>query len=186
MNRLGYLVLALILLFVGRAWGEGATETVTVTRVDSVVPAEYERRVEALTLERDGIRARLEAIEARPPRIITRTDTLTIPPDTVIRFVAVDSRGSLSLDLLTARDSLYAPELHEGIDISDCDEGYTIEAGEVTCDRAALGHLYVGPIASRRPSLALWWQPSFRSPWEAGVSYSGAWDVWVRRGVRLF
>lgn len=185
MKPLSVVVLALVVFFVARATAAPGEPTI-VTRVDTVTPPEYTETVERLHLENDGLRARIEGLRNVEPTVIVRTDTLVSPPDTVIRFVAVDSRGSLSVDFLTSRDTLYAPELHRGIDVSACDEGWTIQSGEVICDRAQLGHLYVGPWLSRDPSLALWWEPSFRSPWEAFVRFGGTWDFGVRRGVRIF
>ena len=185
MNRLGYVVAALVLLFFGKAWGE-RREPEVVTRVDSVTPARYAETLAGMRLENDGLRARLRGIESRPPRVIVRTDTVVAPPDTVYRFVNVDSRGSLSVEVLHRADSVYVPELHTGSDISDCDDGWQIRDGEVLCDKARLGHLYVGPWLSTHPALAVWWTPSYRSPWEASISYSGKWEIGVRRGLRLW
>lgn len=185
LKHLPALVLALLVLFVGKAWGERATPEV-VTRIDTVAPAEYERTVEGLRIQNEGLRARLEGVESRAPEVIVRTDTLVLPPDTVLRFVSVDSDANLTVEILTARDSLYAPELHTRIDVSRCDDGWQIQSGQVVCDEAQLGHLYVGPWLSRTPSVAIWWVPSFRSPWEASVSFSGSWDFGLRRGVRIW
>lgn len=189
-------VLVALAVFVGKAWGGAGRTVEVVTRVDTVAPADYQDQLRAFYLERDGLRARLEGIESRAPEMIVITDTVITPPDTVLSFINVDSRGDLTLEVLTVTESgglvpdstpfRYRPALYTGIDISDCDEGWQIRAGAVTCDRARLGHLWVGPELARSPGVAAWWRPSYRSQWEAGVSWSGSWDFSLRRGVRVW
>lgn len=186
MKYFGWAVALAFVFFVGRAVGESG-DPVVVTEVDTVTVERYGALVEELRLERDGLRARLEGIEARPPRVITRVDTLVPAPDTVVRFLSVDPRGRLSVEFLTARDSLYAPELQRGIDVSDCDEGYTVQDGTVLCDRARFGHLYLGPRVSLDPALFARWVPSYRSPWEFGVvRYRDRWGFYGQRSVQIF
>lgn len=181
----------------GREWPSGGGGSPVEIPVDV---AAYEARLEALTIDRDGWRARFEGVVSVMPDTVYRVDTLVLPPDTVLRFVSVDSRGRLSVELLTtpsnfAQDSASAPdlpggmqpELRTGYDVSECDEGFSLEGGTVACDRSRLGHLYVGVEASRHPSLTAWWVPSYRSPWSAGISFDGErWDGYVRRGLRLW
>lgn len=171
----------------------GAGEPDVVTRVDTILPAAYAATLRGLRMDNDGLRARLEGVEDREPEVIVRTVERVLPPDTVYRFVNVDSRGRLGIELLTRPDvpdslgnELRAPALYTGIDISDCDDGWQVRDGEVLCDSSQLGHLYVGPWLSRRPSVAVWWTPSYRSPWEASVGFSGSWDFGLRRGVRAW
>ena len=174
--------------------GEGRPVTVPVEQ------AAYEARVEALTIDRDGWRARFEGVTTLMPDTVYVVDTLVQAPDTILRFVSVDSRGRLGIELLT-RPALptdvgntvpdyerWQPELHAGIDISACDEGWSVEGGVVACDRPRFGHASLAAVASRSPSIALLWTPSWRSPWEAGISFDGQrWDFRVRRAaIRLW
>lgn len=148
-----------------------------------VVPQEYRARLAELVVERDGLRARLRGLEQRTPATVYLTDSVLVT-DTVL--VVVNERGRLTYQLATGFDHPAPAELRTGIDVSGCDDGFQIRDQEVICDRPRLGHLYVGPVLSRSPALAAWWQPSYRSPWLAEISYDGAWNVGVRRGVRLW
>lgn len=187
LSKLPHVVVAALILFAGKAWGEAGEPTV-VTEVDTVTTERYAGLVDELRLENNGLRARIEGIETRPPEVITRTDTLYLPA--VAHGTVRIEDGSLAVEVMVLEaDSLrpaYRPELHQGIDVSDCDEGYSIQDGEVICDRAQLGHLYVGPWLSLKPALAVWWEPSYRSPWEAFVRYSDEWDFGIRRGIQLW
>lgn len=194
------LVLVALAVFVGRAWGGAGKSGDVITRVDTVAPADYQDQLRAFYMERDGLRARLEGIESRAPEVIVITDTVVTAPDTVYSFVNVDSRGELSIEVLTRADDAtevgsmlpdstpirYRPSLYTGIDISDCDDGFQLRAGEVLCNRSRLGHAWVGPELSRSPSVSLWWKPNYRSPWEAGVSFSGSWNFSIRRGIQVW
>lgn len=157
-----------------------------VTRVDTVRPVEYRRTLESLQIENDGLRARLEGVERREPERIMITDTVVLVPDTVYRFVSVDSRGRLAVELLMGEGELRVPELHTGTDISDCDEGWQIQGGETVCDRARMGHLFVTPRLARSPMIAVEWIPSHRSPWQAGIGFDGRWQGWVGRRVQIW
>jgi hypothetical protein len=183
-------ILLALAAFLGYGWGRSPSGDDGPPVMLEVERAAYEARLESLRIDRDGWRARLEGVRTVSPDTVVRTDTLVMPPDTVIRFVSVDSRGRLGVELLTTvSDStqLRAPELHTGFDISRCDEGWTVEAGVVTCNPARLGHLWLGVEASRHPSLLAWWTPSYRSPWQVSVSYDGSrFDFGIRRGLRLF
>ena len=178
------LLVAALAFFAGR---DSVPPPEIVTRVDTVRPIEYRRTLESLQIENAGLKARLEGVERRvPERIIVVRDTVLVP-DTVIRFVSVDSRGRLAVELLTGNGELRVPELHIGTDISNCDEGWQIQDGETVCDRARLGHLYVVPRLAREPMLGLAWTPGYRSAWQAGVGYSGRrWEGWVERRVPLW
>ena len=184
------LAIGAALAVLGWSIGRSAVPRVVVTEVDTVPPAEMVRQLEDLRLEREGWRAALEAIEARGPETITRTDTLILPPDTVYRFVRVDGAGRLSVAVLGRVGPLYAPEIHRGIDVADCDDGYALQDGAVVCDRARFGHLTVGPgveIAGELlPYVGAWWEPSYRSGWSVFVGYGKGWRLEVRKGVRIF
>jgi hypothetical protein len=192
------IVIALLLLSVGVAWGQsgnGPMQVITVT--DTLAGQEYALRLQRERLRTTGLRARLEGIESRPPTTIFVTDTLTTIPDTVLVFVNVRD-GVVTAEFLVATDELptngttptdelLRPELHTGSDISDCDEGFEVSANGVQCDRARLGHLYAYAEASRTPSLGVYWEPSFRSPWTLSAGHTGSeWVFTLRRGWRLF
>lgn len=184
-------IVAVMLLALGWAFGSKDREPQVVTVRDTVAYRIYAHRLDQARIETEGLRARLEDVEARPPRVVTHTDTLVMPPDTVIRFVGVDSRGSLSIDMLiSVPDSNKverAPEYHAGIDISDCDDGYAIQDGTVVCDRARLGHLYLGINVGSETWGGAWWEPSYRSPWNAYAGHTGTeWVFGLRRGWRVF
>lgn len=192
MTKWAVLVLALVALFAGKAWGEAGEPTEVVkTVVRTVAPAEYTELLSELGVaDASGIRARLEGVRTVQPEVIVRTDTLIQAPDTVLRFFTIDSRGRLHLEVLHQHaDSidLYTPEIQSTEPLGDCDDGLSFQDGEIRCDPARLGHLYVGPHLSRDPALSAWWTPSYRSPWEASVSYDGdRFDFGLRRGVRIF
>lgn len=184
-------VVALILLFAGYATGQsryGPTQIVTVR--DTLASQLYAREVQRHRIAVEGWRARLEAVESRPPERIVITDTVIPAPDTVFSFVSVrDGRVTSEALIRIGADSLdlRMPELNVGSDISDCDEGFEVSANGVVCDRAALGHLWVGPVLSMEPMLSAWWRPSYRSPWEVSVGFTGTeWQFGLRRGWKLF
>lgn len=196
LSALPYLVVAAVVFFVGKAFG-GESEPVVVTRVDTVTTERYASLVDELRLERDGLRARIEGLEARPPRVVTRTDTLYLPA--VAHGVVRVEDGSLTVEVMVLEvDSLrpaYRPELRQEIDVSDCDEGYSIQDGEVVCDPAQLGHLYLTADAGLHDALAgLEWEPSYRSLWEISVGRAFAydrdegdrWKLRIRRRVELW
>lgn len=193
MRHAPWLVVAVVLVFVGKAWGSSQVDTVVRTQVDTVESGEYRAIAESYRIESEGLRARLEAVENRPPERIIRTDTVIQPPDTVLRFVTVNSRGRLAFELLLRRDSLYAPEIHAGVDVSDCDEGYAVQDGQVVCDQARGGHLYaVVGAGVRYANSGIEWEPSYRSLWtfRAGYlfPYEGRprWTVQASRRVQLW
>jgi hypothetical protein len=194
-----WLILAILVLFAGKAWGDWSdrspTRDVVQTVVRTVAPQEYRDILEHYELREGGLRGFIEGIESRPPRIITKTDTLVLPAVAQGR-ARVDRSGQLTLEVLRlAPDTAaYVPELHEDIDVSDCDEGFAINAGEVLCDRARLGHLYVVPASTLHyASATLLWKRSYRSGWwfRAGphFPYDGTpWrvDIEVARALRIF
>jgi len=173
-------------------------------RTDTVSAARYQRMVLNLQRERDGLRARLEAVESRGPRIITRTDTVVQPPDTVfLPIISASARGKLTLPALIA-DTLdgYRPEIWQGFDVSDCDDGWSVQNGVLVCDRPRLGHLswglqvgfgmdFLSRTAVADPVIAelgLWWQPTYRSTWDVGTSLGtdGRARLTVRKAWRLW
>ena len=183
-------IVGVILLALGWAFGSKDTPPQIVTVRDTVALKVYAQRLERARIETEGLRARLEDVQSRPPRTITHTDTLVLPPDTVFRFVTVDSRGSLSVDMLIQSGTnkvARAPELHAGMDVSDCDDGWAIQSGTVVCDRARLGHLYLGLNTGTEIWAGAWWEPSYRSPWNVYVGHTGSeWVAGLRRGWRIF
>ena len=179
-------VVLLVAIAIGYT-GRGSVYTVqTQTVYDTLAAQDARNRVIRERLRSDGWRARFESIEQRAPDTVFHVDTLVPPPDTIIEFVQVRG-GTLTTGFLTVRDSLYAPTLHVGTDISDCDEGFDVSASGVVCDRATFGHLYVGPwLNNTDPIIAAWWTPSYRSPWEAWIGYGTRWHFGARYGLRLF
>lgn len=203
-----WLAIAAMLLFAGDAIGKkvrGIPEAITNTVIQTVAPAEYTAILEDYALPEGGLRGFIEGIEERNPAVIIRTDTLVPPPDTVIRFLSVGDDGNLTVEILTdtiiqvdtlaQTDTLYVPQVRTGINVADCDEGFTVQAGQVLCNRARLGHLYLGPSASLKNAGAfLLWEPSYRSLWrfEAGYVFpyerdlGDHFDVRVSRFIRIF
>lgn len=190
------IAVVLVTLGFGVAVGQGQGGSVqTLTVIDTLSASRYlaERQAHRLTrTQLGGVRARLNGISERPPATIYVTDTLTTIPDTVLVFVSV-RQGTLTTEMLVATDStesgerLVAPEIHVGSDISDCDEGFEVSANGVQCDRARLGHLYAYAEASSTPSLGIYWEPSYRSPWTLSAGHTGSeWVFTLRRGWRLF
>ena len=184
-------ILVALAFFIGR----GTTpDPVVVTRVDTIPPTELLANLRALQIEHAGALNRLRARETVRPRVITRTDTLIPPPDTVLVAVRVDARGHAAMGIEIKADSLYKPELHDGIDLADCEDGGTWDAsGEVVCDRARLGHLYAGfditaGLDGAVGATGLWWQPSYRSGWNASLTLDtdGILKAGVRKAWRLF
>ena len=168
-------------------------------RTDTVAAEQLLHRIENLTLERDGLRARLESVQSRPPAVVVRTDTVVTPPDTVfLPVLRTTAAGRLTIPVLIA-DSLpgtYRPEVWRGFDTSDCDDGWSVQDGVLVCDRARLGHIGLGVASSfstdfdtQRPAafpliaeVGLYWTPSYRSTWE--VSTSVGTDQRVRLTIR--
>lgn len=197
------LAVALILAAsAGWALRPDVVRTIRDTVIVELPPTELLDRVEALRIENEGIRARLEAREERPPSVILRSDTVISPPDTVFAGLHVDAGGRATLaPLILETDSVaYRPEVWQGIDVSDCDEGFSIVGGEIICDRARLGHLYgfLG-LSGGQPLLGdsrdvfdatvgLLWRPSYRSGWavEVAADVTGRVYVGVRREIRIF
>ena len=177
------IVVALAALFVGRALAQGSPP-VTVTEIREVTPQSIQDTIEDMRLKNDGLLARIRGIESRPPRVILRTDTIVTPPDTVYSFVDVRD-GQLTFDLFTNNTH----ELQQGINVADCDDGFQISAGEVSCNRARLGHLWLaGELAYPYSSVGLEWRRSFRSSMDiyVGISTKGSLVLRVRSGVRVF
>jgi hypothetical protein len=155
-------------------------------------------------MERDGLRARLEAVESRGPRIVIRTDTVVQPPDTVfLPILHASSRGRLTIPALVA-DTVdgYRPEIWQGFDTSDCDEGWTVQGGVLVCDRARFGHLswgieasFANPLLNQGltgepliAGLGVYWQPSYRSTWDVGatIGTDGRARLTIRKAWRWF
>ena len=184
--------------------------TFEVTRIVRLPAGQFGDSVADLPLEADGLRARLAGREERYPQTILVTDTLVLPPDTVIQVLRVNSEGNLTTGLLIVQDSaeteLRAPEIHRDIPVGDCDDGWSWSAGQVVCDRSRFGHLSafvdirlaadVRLLSSPQepapaafvPAIGAYWERSFRSPWRASVSLDsqGRVALGVTRGFQLF
>ena len=193
-------VVAVVLaLWVGRCFAPAITPVV-ITRVDTVPYAAFRDTVANLRLESEGLRAKLAGRSSVRAVTIVRTDTLVLPPDTVLQLVSMSDDGTLSVAPLVRVDTLWAPELHR-FDIADCDDGFSWAAGELVCDRARLGHLglYATVGASYAPFVAIpnaalnmgagiEWTPSYRSPWRASLEMAPTgrvalaiarkWQIW--------
>ena len=160
-------------------------------------PTELLDRIDALQIESGGWRARFEGREERPPSVIY---TVRPPPDTVFAAVRVGAGGWATLAPFIRADSLYTPEIWEGIDLSDCDEGFSISGGDIVCDKARLGHVqaflrltggYTLPGAPTSPvgaATGLEWAPSYRSTWgvEVAIDVTGRVYVGLQKGLRIF
>lgn len=158
-----------------------------VTR--QVVPEAFQRAVGELVLDNRGLRARLEGVERRPPRVVLQTDTVW-QSDTVL--VAVRASGGTVDAVRVVGDSL--TQIERGIDLRDCDDGWGYSGGVWTCDPARFGHLALFggaqvtyPSVTVDPLLGLRWRPSYRSEWDVRLSRS--WDAWraqITRGLRIW
>lgn len=185
-------LVGLFLIWGAYALGANTSGGIVVQTVyDTLALGAYQTRVGELTLERDGLKARLEGVREVQPDTVFVVDTLVTPPDTVLRFVNVDRRGRLAVETY-ARDpgsegSFYRPSLATGLDVSRCDEGWQIKDGEVLCDPAKLGHLWLGLNVGSDIYAGAWWRPSYRSAWEVFAGRTE--DRWVfgaRRGWQVF
>lgn len=187
-----------VLLVVGYSFREPG-ETVVLTRVDTIPYAAYRDSLKAERLSAAGWRAKLAGRMAITPTAITRTDTLVIPPDTVLQLVRVEG-PTLTIAPLIRVDSLWAPELHH-YQIGNCDDGWSWAAGELVCDRARFGHLslYATLGATGAPfgatlnaalstGAGVEWSPSYRSGWRVSMAMDATgrlglvavrkWNVW--------
>lgn len=193
------------LVALGATCGPGRDRVVVHTEPKIIrLPArQFTDSLTALSLEVDGLRARLAGREKRVPVVIVRTDTLVSASDTVVQILRVNPAGNLTIATLVVRDSLWAPEIHKDIPVSDCDDGWSWNAGQVVCDRARLGHIYLGVglgIESEVQGFAVapsvrfaseavgYWQPSYRSSWRVALSLDsrGRAALGVTRGFRIF
>lgn len=147
--RLHLAVLAVVVLLVGgagfllgRASADGGDPLV---RVDTVYAdaAAYEQRIAAVERERDGLRDRLAGWERRGPRTLVIYDTVLVPePGEELSLpVAVTEGGRASLPGLVADTAGLRPREYAGVDVRDCDDGWTFSRGVLQCNRARLGHL---------------------------------------------
>lgn len=182
-------VLAVVLaLMAGLSLRTEPTPVEYATRVDTVSVSVMKDSLSAARLEESWLAGRSSVT----PRVVMRTDTLVLPPDTVLQLVNV-SGSTLSLGVLNVVDSLWAPELHR-YDVGACDDGWSWSSGQLVCDRARLGHLrVVGSAAVLYPLGAtaragVEWAPGQGSRWRvsAMVAPSGVVELGVSRGWQLF
>lgn len=174
---------------------------------DTAAASAYRARIQELEAdvgERDGVisqlSAALKAQEQRRPHSIVVYDTvIDVRRDTLILGAQQDSRGRLTIDIATPDTAGHVPETRAGIELSDCDDGWTIRGGAVLCDRPRLGHLSIiarGGVAYETasgvlsPSLqaGIRWQPTFRSSWsaEATVDQAGIVRIGAEKQLRLW
>ena len=191
-----------ILLAASAGWAlkPEVVNTIHDTVIVELPPTELLNRIDALQIESDGWRARFEGREERRPSVIYTTDTVVVAPDTVFAAFRIDAGGLATLAPLIRADSLYAPQIWEGIDLSDCDEGFSIIAGKIVCDKARLGHLEAflalsggypilgGTQDAFDASAGFQWTPSYRSTWnvELAIDVTGRAYLGLRKGVRIF
>ena len=194
MNRpsVSNVVVALILLFGGYSLGQRQGPVQVITVRDTVATAQYVRTVADLRMQRNGLRAQLAGVRELQPQRIVVTDTIFTPPDTVLSFITI-REGTLSTEVLLKvpesgiQSSGWKPEFHTGFDVSSCDDGLEVSANGVVCNRPRFGHLFVGPVLAQDPSLAAWWIPSYRSPWEISVGRTQtSWVFSIRRGIKIW
>jgi len=152
-------------------------------RTDTVPPARLLEQVEALKLDNLGLTQRLQGWEVRPPRVVVRADTVVLPPDTVfLPLLRASARGLLTIPVLVS-DSVpyYRPEVWRGFDVSDCDNGWVIQGGDLLCNRPRLGHLSFGFDSNLTyqsdgvqlvGAAGLYWRPTYRSGWNAYLTVS--------------
>ena len=102
---LSNIIVGVALLALGYSFREPA-ETVVITRVDTVPYASFRDSVSAIRLEAAGLRAKLAGRGVVQPRTILRTDTLVLPPDTVLSLLNVQGRMLTIAPLIKDSDSL--------------------------------------------------------------------------------
>jgi hypothetical protein len=170
---------------------------------DTANAAAYQARaqeLEAAAQENSRLKAALKALEQRrPERVVVYDTIIDIRRDTVILGAQQDSHGRLTVDLATPDSAGHRPETRTGIQLGDCDDGWTIRAGSVLCDRARFGHLsilarggtaYDTGAGVLSPSLqaGIRWSQTFRGTWsaEATVDQTGIVRVGVEKQFRLW
>lgn len=190
--------LVLLALFAGYAAKPSGPKP-RLARTDTVPPAQLLEDIESLRQDNLGLKERIAGWEATPPRIVVKTDTLVTAPDTVFYpYFRASHRGLLTIPVLVS-DSLphYRPEIWRGFDISDCDDGWTVQDGQLLCNRPRLGHLWVGldsnlnyqsDMVQLVATAGLYWRPTYRSGWDVyaavgtdGRAYLGfrkRWELW--------
>lgn len=157
--------------------GLGPKKIIQVPVVKTISSPELTQRVADLELERDGLKAKLAGIAPRPPKIIYRDSVVyvTLPPSEVASHLAVSSSGQGSVEAYTRVNSGWTRALAQGVDLRDCDQGFTWGPEGFTCNRAVLGHLSMGLAAGYEyraglvAKAGLSWRPSYRSPWRVDL-----------------
>lgn len=167
-----------------------APKPTVVTQIDTVIPQAFQDALQDARLEVGSLRSRLEGIRPVTPVTILRTDTLVLPPDTVVQFFRITG-GQITVAPLVRRDSLWAPEIST-YRVGNCDESLSFQDGQLICDPARLGHLWLGLGVDAGtdgvyPTLAAMWKPSYRSPWFVSMQSTGIrHSLWVQRSVQIF
>lgn len=178
----------------------GSPRVVTRTDTVEVAPAQLLDSLAALERRADGLMARIRGLERRDPSLVIRADTVVLPPDTVLLPVLrVTAAGRLSVPVLLRADSInYRPEIRAGYETADCDDGWSWTPDGLVCDRARLGHLWLGggvtmtramtslwhggAIGEPYGEAGMWWRPSYRSGWAIRLTIGT--DRRLRLGVR--
>lgn len=118
-------------------------ETVT----DTISLRLAERRAERAELEADGLRSRLRGLREIPPDTVFIIRDSIAPPDTVYRYLAMDSHQRIETMRLAEYDSIRGVytdnRIMAGIDVSRCDDGWSIgQNTELVCNTPVFGHLF--------------------------------------------
>lgn len=167
-----------------------APKPTVLTRIDTVIPQAFQDALRDARLQVGDLRSRLEGVRPLTPVTVLRTDTVVTPPDTVVQFFRI-SEGRITVAPLMRRDSVWVPELIT-YQIGNCDESLSFQDGQLICDPARLGHLWLGlgvdaGTSGVYPTLAALWKPSYRSPWFVAVQTTGVrHSLWVQRSIRIF
>jgi len=139
----------------------------------------------------------IQGIEAREPERVVFYDTITqdLPPlalEVALRFSGAGQLSATGFVPAAGDSGGYRPRDLVGIDVRDCDDGWSLIDGVLQCDRPRFGHatlrLGIGgatPIADlvrepreglarTRPLLeaSLRWVPYWRSAWAAELTTS--------------
>lgn len=172
----------------GRASAE--PERVIVPDTVRVTPPELERRIEALEIERDGLRARLEGVYRTGPHTVVVTDTVyrELPAARCVVAARADGDGRVDVGRFDAVPSGWTGTIDRQVDLGRCDDGWSIGPRGYTCDPARLGHLRLllrGTAATSGllGEAGLAWEPSYRSGTRLSLTYGT--DGAVRASVSI-
>lgn len=192
---LAAVILAALAFLAGRA--SGGTERIIVADTVRVAPPELERKIAALEIERDGLRARLDGVHRTGPRTVIVTDTVyrDLPTPRCVVSARSDGSGVLTVgrfDRVDSDTAGWAGSIDEGVNLGRCDDGWSIGPGGYTCDPARLGHLRLllqGTAATSGVlgEAGLAWEPSYRSGTRVTLTRGtdGAWRAAISLSPKL-